>query len=368
MAHLEHATDRRTGPTGSILYRARFVRRAGRVCDSGGGADGDALAFRLVGAITREALIFCIVLLLSVRSTAVGILRLHDRFAVGAGADAVTPIVRFVGALIAVSQNATVTGFLITWAVAEVLTAIVYWGNAVRAAPGLMRHWRGTMRAPTENAGLWHFALVTNMNSTLNAASRQFVVVVVGFFAGAAAAGNYRLAYQLSQSVVRVSDMFSRGVFPEVARANSIGTRQNFRTLVRQSARLAIGAGLITCLLVPILSEPALHLIAGKHYLGVYPILVILGIAAGLDIMVVGFEPVLLATGHAARALRIRIAAAFVLFAGLLLLMPAFGIIGAGIATLLASAVALALFALVALRMASVADHDAHRAAGTPSP
>lgn len=291
--------------------------------------------------LAREAFAFSVVLLLSVRSTAVGILRLHDRFALGAGADSVTSIVRFVGAAIAVWQHATLTGFLLAWAAAEVLTALGYWIAALGVAPGSMRGWRGTMSTPSENPGIWHFALVTNMNATLNAAGRQFVVVLVGLLTGAAAAGNYRLAYQLSQSLVRLADMFARGVFPEVTRAHASADAAELRTLVRQSARLAVGVGLATCLLVPLLGQPALHLIAGEAYLGAYPVLVLLGLAAGLDIMAVGFEPVLLGTGHAGRALRIRMAATVVLFAGVILLMPKLGVIGAGAASLIASAVAL---------------------------
>lgn len=305
--------------------------------------------------LTWEALAFCIVVLLSIRSTAVGVLRLHDRFATGAASDSVTSIVRFAGAIVAVFLHAGVSGFLITWAVSEVLTAVVYWVTAIRSAPHILRGWRGTMAAPRENIGLWKFAVVTNGNSTLNAASRQFVVVLVGYFTGAAAAGNYRLAYQLSQSLVRVSDMFSRGVFPEVARTDG-ESRANYRTLVRQSTRLAVAAGLVTCLLVPLVSGPILHLVAGKSYLGVYPILVLLGIAAGLDIMVVGFEPFLLATGHAARALRIRMAGTTALFVALFVLMPMLGVIGAGVATLIGSAVALALFAGAAMRLKEPAE------------
>lgn len=289
----------------------------------------------------REALAFAVVLLLSVRSTAVGILRLHDRFALGAGADSVTSIVRFVGALVAVWQDATILGFLLAWAAAEVLTALGYWIAALRVAPGTLRGWRGIVDAPAENPGLWHFALVTNLNGTLNAAGRQFVVVLVGLLTGAAAAGNYRLAYQLSQSLVRLADLFARGVFPEVTRAHAGRRPEELRTLMRQSARLAVGVGAATCLLVPLLGWPAIHLIAGAAYLGAYPILVLLGLAAGLDIMAVGFEPVLLGTGHAARALRIRIATTAVLFAGVILLMPSFGVIGAGAASLLASGIAL---------------------------
>jgi O-antigen/teichoic acid export membrane protein len=339
---------------------ARLVRFA-LALDIGGALVGVGIAgialwlmqahFGWSADLAREAFAFSVVLLLSVRSTAVGVLRLHDRFAVGAGADSVTSIVRFVGALIAVWQQATITGFLIAWAAAELLTAAGYWIAALRVAPGTMRGWRDTVRAPAENPGLWHFAFVTNLNATLNAASRQFAVVLVGLLTGAAAAGNYRLAYQLSQSLVRLADLFARGVFPEVTRAHAGARPGELRTLMRQSARLAVAVGLATCLLVPLLGRPAIHLIAGEAYLGAYPILVLLGLAAGLDIMAVGFEPVLLGTGHAARALRIRVLAAAVLFGSVLLLMPAYGVIGAGLASLIASGVALAALVRSAYRL-----------------
>ena len=319
-------------------------------------------------ALTLQAVLFCVVLLLSFRSTAVGILRLHDRYGLGATADAVTPIVRFIGATVAVWQHATVTGFLIAWALAEVVTAAVYWISAARTAPGVLRGQGRIGQTAAENEGLWHFAFVTNMNSTLNAVSRQFIVVLVGFLTGAAAAGSYRLAYQLSQSLVRVSEMFSRGVFPEVTRADASETRTDLHTLVRQSVRLSVAAGLVTCLLAPLLGLPVLQLVAGKSYLGAYPILVVLGIAAGLDIMTAGFEPVLLGTGRAGLALRIRIAAALALFAGVVLLIPSLGVIGAAFATLLGSAVALALLARTALRLARAARGDAAQQSGSPTP
>ncbi|WP_066780171.1 lipopolysaccharide biosynthesis protein [Sphingomonas sp. CCH5-D11] len=335
---------------GSAAALARLIRFC-LALDIGGALVGIIIAgvalwlmqghFGWSAGLAWQAFGFSVVLLLSVRSTAVGILRLHDRFAIGAGADAVTPIARFVGAVIAVWQDASVTGFLIAWAAAEVLTATGYWISATRVAPHAIGGWRGVSGAPSENPGIWHFALVTNLNTTVNAASRQFAVVLVGLLTGAAAAGNYRLAYQLSQSLVRLADLFARGVFPEVTRAHASQRPEELRKLVRQSARLALGVGLATCLLVPPLGKPALYLIAGEAYLGAFPVLVLLGLAAGLDIMAVGFEPVLLGTGHAARALRIRMFSAVVLFCLVVLLMPGFGIIGAGVASLAASAVAL---------------------------
>jgi O-antigen/teichoic acid export membrane protein len=331
------------------------------VLDLGGAVLGCGIAYGAVlvmraqlgwsPALAREAMWFSVVLLLSIRSTAVGILRLYDRFAKGVMADAVTPIMRFVGACFAVLSGASIAGFLIGWAVAEVATAAAYWIAVRRAAPGLFGRWAGAGRTPADCPGFWPFALATNANATLNAASRQFVVVLVGFVAGPAAAGSYRLAYQLSQSLVRLADLFARGIYPEYARANATATRDNLRVLFRQSARLALGAGLAICLLAPLLGQPVLWLIGGSAYLHVYPVLVLLSIAAGLEIMGVGFEPLLVATGHAGQALRIRAISVVVLFALLATLLVSHGIVVAGAAALAASGVALILFVRAARRV-----------------
>jgi len=302
-------------------------------------------------ALTREAALFCVVLLVSIRSTAVGVLRLHDRFAAGAVADAVTPIARFAGAILAVWAHATVAGFLVAWAVAEVLTAVAYWWAAVRTMPELVRRAGGLRGVTAEHDGLWRFAWQSNGNATLNASSRQFAVVLVGIVTGPVAAGGYRLAHQLSQALVRVSEMFSRGVFPEITRAHAGEAGQDLARLTRQSVRLAVAAGLVTCIAVPLLGRVGLQLIAGRQYLGAYPLVVLLGLAAGLDIMAVGFEPVLLGTGHAGQVLRIRIVAAVILFAAMAPLVAWGGTVGAGIATLISAAAGLAMLGWATRRL-----------------
>ena len=73
------------------------------------------------------------------------------------------------------------------------------------------------------------------------------------------------------------------------------------------------------------------------------PLVCLLGIAAGLDIMAVGFEPVLTGTGRAGIVLRIRGWAAALLFVAMVPLIGWWGTLGAGWAVLLSSAVGLAL-------------------------
>ena len=304
-------------------------------------------------ALSRAALGFCLVSLLSVRSTAVGVLRLYDRFDLGAAADATTPLMRFVGALAVVAAGATVGGFLAAWAAAEIVTAGAYW-LAVRrvTGPGLrLPTLRGAAGAARDNPGLWRFSWTTNLVLTLEAASRQVAVVLVGLVTGPVAAGNYRLASQLSQSIIRVSDMASRAIFAEFARSagSDDTTRADPRRLFRHVTRLAVVAA-VGLLLVLGLGRPGLRLLTGPGHEAAYPLLRLRSIAAAIELAGIGFEPALLALGFAGRALAVRCVAAMVLLVGLAALLPVSGGIGAAWATLLASAIGTALLGRAALR------------------
>ncbi len=294
-------------------------------------------------ATTRDAILFCAVLMLAVRSSAIGVLRLYDRFGIGAIAESMTPIARFVGALVVVASGPSVRGFLIAWAAAEVVTAIVHWHYVRRVVPGLMRGWHGTTRVPAEHPGLWQFALLTNVSATLNASSKQVVVVAVGLVTGPAAAGAYRLAFQLSQALAQIAEMFSRGVFPEFARAHGGESASDLALLFRQSTRLTVAVGAVICLLVPVAGEFTLRLVGGGAYAGAYPLVLVLSLAVALDVMGIGFEPVLLGTGRAGTAFRIRFASVLALVGSAMLLVPHYDALGAALATLVSSIAALAL-------------------------
>ena len=316
-----------------------------------------AVAVALIGAhldwsptLRHHALLFCFVLLLTVRSTAVGILRLHDRFRTGAIADSVTPIVRFIGAVIAVLDGATVYGFLVAWAVAELATAIVYWIAAYRTDRSFVGPVRGVGAVPAEHPGIGHFALTVNLNATLNAGSKQLLIVLIGVIAGPAAAGAYRLSFQLSQAMTRLADMFSRAIFPEFTRAHAAAARDAFRALYRQTTRLTLATGAIICILAPVAGKPILALVGGGAFADAYPILVLLSFATALEVMCAGYEPLLLGIGRTAEILRIRLFSTLLLFVAAGLTLARFGAVAGAAASLLSAAAALAGFVIVARR------------------
>jgi O-antigen/teichoic acid export membrane protein len=330
--------------------------------DIAGALAGCVIAFFGVDAMGRffgwsadlqwQALLFTFVMLLSVRSTAVGILRLHDRFKAGAAADAVTPIARMVGAAIVLLSGPTIAGFLLAWAAAEIATAIACWVFAARTAGSVVSlkavpRFRHVLRT---NPGLGGFATSTNLSYTLEAVTKQFSTVIVGLFVGAAAAGHYRLAFQLGQGFAKISDVISRAVYSELTRVRFGDGLDSLAKLFRQSMRFSMIAGIVIVLILFLIGKPALLLVAGAEFAPAYPLLLLLGTAAALDFGGVNFEPALLATGRAAMILKIRLLIACLLVALLLTLLPTHGAAGAAIAALCASVTGLLLFGLAAWR------------------
>lgn len=295
---------------------------------------------------TAQATAFGVVLVISTHWTPIGVLRLHDRFAVAVAADTVTPLVRFVGAVAVWLWQPSVIGFLAVWAIAELLTAVAYWVAALRL-PGI--RWR--LGAPlrwrvlnAENPKLAHYAVTTNLSSSLDLGGKQLAVLIVALIVTPAAAGGYRLAQQLAQSLAKVSQVLGRAIFPELVRSRGDASDTgDFDVLLRRTVRMtAIGGGIVFLLLLTI-GRPLLGLIAGPAFLSAYPVLLVLGTAAAIDFTAVGFEPAVVALGRPGKALRLRFLSSGVLIALMLVLPRYFGALGAGVAVLTGSIVSFAL-------------------------
>lgn len=294
--------------------------------------------------LARYALWFAWAMLLTIRSAPMGILRVHDRFRDSASADAVTPVFRFIGAMGVLAVGATLERFLMAWAIAEVATACAYWLLALRARPFAGEgRWR-LSSVKAENPGIWRFTLLTNLGSTLTAAQQQLPLLVIGFFAGPASAGLFRLAHQLGQALQRLADMLARALFAEQARTHARDGEAAGRALHERISGFAWQAGGIIVAAVATLGYPALLLIGGSEFTPAYPLLLLLGGAAALQFVVVGYEPLLLAKGRAGSVLAIQALIVAFMAAALLLLVPPLGSFGAGIATLAAAIAALLLW------------------------
>ena len=297
--------------------------------------------------------IFCMVMMITIRSSPTGVLRLFDRFDSGAFAETMIPVGRMIGAGLAWILMPGITGFLIAWGAAELLCAISYWWLALRVGGKRLGSWRAgrALDARGENPGIVGFLTATNLQTTLSSVGQQVAVLVVGLFVGPAGAGLYRLANQLANSLTKISSLLSRSIFVELSRTHSSHGHEALGTLFRRTSRLALVAGAVIIALILTIGHQLLGLIAGKAFLPAYPLLLLLGIAACIDLVGVSYQPLLMATDRASLSLRITLVSTGLLLGMQAALLPIYGTVGAASANIAASIAGFAMMGLASRRV-----------------
>ncbi len=286
-------------------------------------------AFGIGATLKRAALIYTVIQLITIRSAAVGILRLRDKFRLAAIADSVTPIARTIGAIIAMIVHPTLQAFLVVWAIAEVLTSATYW-IMVAHIGDLRLIWRGKgfKRMLEENEGIIRFSISTNASSTLALATKQVPLLAVGNELGVAAAGTFRLAAQLAQSLGKIGQLISRAAFPEIVRAVQEAQEDAVRKLVMRTVVASTLAGAVIMLMAVLFGKSVLKLVGGHAFGQGHDVLVWMAAAGAIDLIAVGLDTVLTARGYAGRIFLIRIASVGIMVATAVMALPRWGEVG----------------------------------------
>lgn len=293
------------------LYRGSLILD---LCSAAAGATVAVIILELFSeqlgigpTLKRATLIFAVIQVLTIRSTPLGILRLRDRFRLAAVADSITAAVRFVGAGVVMVVHPTVQGFMVVWALAEVVCAGAYWYVASRDGDlRLLWRARDVRSLLREHPGIIGFALSTNARSTLALSTKQAPLLVVGAVLGTTAAGAFRLASQLALALAKLAQLMSRAAFPEVVRAVRTAEPRRVRRMLFQAFAAGAAAGAAILLLVVALGRPALGLIAGHEFVGAYPILVVMAAAGCVELTIVAAETVMTARAQAGSVFLIR--------------------------------------------------------------
>lgn len=289
--------------------------------------------------LARATFIFNVIMLISMRSTPLGMLRLRNRFSLAAAADSVTPTLRLIGAIIVGIIHPTVQAFLIAWAIAELLTAAAHWFAAHRTGDLRLLWNKGqNVRAVfADNPRIVSFALNTNFTQSLNMIALQLPLLLVGGLTGTAAAGAFRLAAQLSRALNTLSQMLARAAFPEIVRAaRAQGAGQLAGTLLR-SARITLAAGTGAFILVWLIGRQGLILIGGVEFGSAYYSLLWLTAAACIDLAGTSFEPGIMAVQRANLAFIAKLSATLVMLGAAFALEPVMGAEGIAAAVFLYS-------------------------------
>lgn len=309
------------------------------------------------------AAVFAGVLLLTTGATPMGILRLFDRFDITAYCEAIGPLVRLAGSIVAWTATAGPETFLIIWAVAGILQAAAQWA-AVFFINGSRLSLRPTdlRLALAENERIWPFMLQTNISSAISMFWLQLGTLAVGAYVGPAQAGAFRLARRLSKGIVRPIQPVTQALYPELTRLVAADDHAQLRKVVIRCTLVSMALAIGIVAFVGVGGREILRLIAGKEFEFAYPLLFLLSIATAIDFAGFALEPVQNAHGKSWNVLRAKIIAA-IIYAGLLaVLLPRMGGEGAAIAAIICSGVIFAQLAYLAYR--TLHDHLEPTASG----
>lgn len=288
-------------------------------------------------------------------SAPTGIVRALDRFDVAAYVEAVVPAGRLVAAVAIWLTGPSLVRFLIAWAVIDLIEAALYWIMARRLCPQAIRFrylggWRQALR---ENPRINRFFWVTYAGATLDALLKQGPLLAVGYFTGTKAAGLFRLARQLAQSLGKLAGMLTRAVYAEISRARVASEADEFRRLANRTTLFAGAGGVVVVILALLFGSALMDLLGGDAFRGGGTLLVPLAIAASFDLAAVAFEPVLHATGHPHYSLTARVLAVIAAVIAMLAWVHVYGAYGIAWAVALGGAVGyLALGALARYTLA----------------
>lgn len=236
---------------------------------------------------------YCVISLLTIRTTPTGMLRLYSEYGKATWAEAVQPVIRAGGAVLAWWYMPDVTGFILAFAASEIATAIALWIVAARVQP--VRLASISLRAiPARHKDAWRFVLSTNMSGSLAVAGKQVMILLVGTFGGAYLAGGFRIANQLGVALIALAQTISKAILPEL-----VQSRDGAVEIARRMANIAAIAGVTAVLTAILFGRPGLALIAGEQFTGFYWAMIILSIAGAVELVGASLESLLISAGKA---------------------------------------------------------------------
>ena len=244
---------------------------------------------------------YCVISLLTIRTTPTGMLRLHSEYGRATWAEAVQPVIRAAGAVLAWWAMPDVTGFILAFALSEVGTAIALWIVAARVQPVPLSSI--SLRAiPARHKDAWRFVLSTNMSGSLAVAGKQVMILLVGTFGGAYLAGGFRIANQLGVALIALAQTISKAILPEL-----VQSRDGAVEIARRMANIAAIAGVTAVVTAILFGRPGLALIAGEQFTGFYWAMIILSIAGAVELVGASLESLLISAGKAHVAFLVRL-------------------------------------------------------------
>ena len=298
------------------------------------------------------AAIYSLVILTTANGTANGILRIYDRFDALSVQFTIAPALKFLMVATAWMLDAPKLVFIIAWGVAFSAGQIYLF---VRGLIELRAHmsaglWSGfRLSEVREREGdFWKFIGIVYWQTNIDLLPKHVSVLLAGSMLGPASAGLFRLAREFSTVLAQPAVMLREVLFPDLTRSFHAADG-DIRTVPFKTALIAGSAGLAFVVFSVFFGETLLKIV-GEEYVAASTLLSLMLLAASFDLANAPLRAAAYAMGRAASVLRIHILGIITYIALFFLLTPITGLIGPGLAIILASMLALVLTIRLVIR------------------
>lgn len=320
------------------------------------GAVGDQTALLALGATAG---------LLAARPTAMGVLRLYDRFDLLARIDMGIALLRLALVAAVWAAGGGLSAFVlvfVAWTVADGLLPMLFALPQMRRRGHRLRP-ASLRRIAAENPGLLRLFVNSNVNVTLRQLRQRFDIVLLAGVLPPAALGHYQIARRIGEAALRLGRPLGQVTFPEFARLAARNDRLRLRRLLVWSS-LGLSAALLVILApVAMQMDRLLPLAFGPAFAGAAASVSIMAAAMALYMAGLTTGPALMALGHDRAMTVITGATTALFFAALIPAARVWGAEGAAAMQLVGNALWLAACLVVAL--AAVRPQPIQRQAAT---
>ncbi|WP_244186823.1 lipopolysaccharide biosynthesis protein [Sphingomonas faeni] len=342
--------------------RAGFARivRFMAVIELGCGAAAVVVAALLVPLIgprlgwspdtIRIAIPYSLAVIATVRATPQGLLQIADRFDLIGIHQAVSPLIRLIGALGVWFAGGGLVGFIAVWLVAAVAEGLAMWGfgwvawRKLAAGERLRGPWRGAAR---DTEGLKRFILITNFDITVRELAPNLAPLTVGWLLGPAAAGLLALTQRATSLLAQPTVLLSQASYAVLAAQVARGDLKALRHTVWRSAGLALAVALPIVLVLAFAGNRLLVTLGGASFAGGTVLLILIAGARAAGLASAPLASGLTALGLPGRSMTIGLVTSLALYPLLPAMLWAFGTDGAGWHALLQNGVAIVALAVL---------------------
>lgn len=282
----------------------------------------------------------CAVIFMNIGYTALGVMRLFDRFSKLALQNTIEPAIRFLGAGLLFSTAGSLASFLILWLSALVVGKLFLFWQAITALKqeqlwaeikagrpvSTVQKW-----APEKN--IWRFVIATHLISTLRMVPTHIPLLLVGGILGPAAAGLFRVAKQFADLLIKPNrKLLEPALLPELSKLSAAASYKQRQLMVRRMSGLIGFVALLIFGVLAVFGEALISAIAGAAYLDAYAPMIWLALGGVVGLAMSPFEPLLMAAGKTMSVLMANVLAAICFIVFMFVMLPAYGVMGAGMA------------------------------------